>query len=80
MIEDKILQGVSFLEGIKGKNISLEEQKKFLESKLTEEEIAEVYKRVGQQTVSGDKAVNKAQERIAQIDGHFLPNVQQSNQ
>ena len=80
MIEDKILQGVSFLEGIKGKNISLEEQKKFLESKLTEEEIAEVYKRVGQQTVSGDKVVNKAQERIAQIDGHFLPNVQQSNQ
>ena len=47
MKEEKIQQGVSFLEGIKDKNISLEEQNKFLESKLTAEEIAEVYKRVG---------------------------------
>ena len=32
---------------MEGKNISLPEQKKFLEQKLSEEEIAEVFKRIG---------------------------------
>jgi phenylalanyl-tRNA synthetase beta subunit len=35
---------------MEGKNIPLEEQKKFLEQKLSEEEIAEVFKRIGNKT------------------------------
>ena len=80
MNEDKIKQGITFLNGIKGKNISLDEQKKFLESKLTAEEIAEVYKRVGQETLSSTPSNTtscpKALDRISHTDSHFQPNAQ----
>ena len=46
MREESIQQGINFIKSIEGKNISYEEQKKFLESKLSEEEIAEVFKRI----------------------------------
>lgn len=49
---------------MEGKNVSLEEQKKFLEQKLSEEEIAQVFKRIGSKTATA---------RIAQTDGHFQP-------
>ena len=46
MREDRIKVAVEFLKGNQEKsNISLEDQKKFLESHLTEDEITEAFKR-----------------------------------
>ena len=36
------------MKNMDGKNVSVEEQKKFLQSKMTEEEIAEVYRRINE--------------------------------
>ena len=62
MREDRIKVAVEFLKGNQEKsNISLEEQKKFLESHLTEDEITEAFKRfenhkksVNQTTIASD--------------------------
>ena len=55
MSEERIQQGLNFIKSMEGKNISLPEQKKFLEQKLSEEEIAEVFKRIG----TKEKAVSR---------------------
>ena len=55
MREDRIKVAVEFLKGNQEKsNISLEEQKKFLESHLTEEEITEAFKKFENYKKSGN--------------------------
>ena len=48
MDQEKIKSGLLFLQSMKDKNIPMAEKKKFLESKMSEEEIAEVIKRYEQ--------------------------------
>lgn len=48
MREEQIKKGVEFVLSMRDRNVPLEEQKKFLESKLTEEEITEAFKRLKQ--------------------------------
>ena len=56
MREDRIKVAVEFLKGNQEKsNISLEEQKKFLESHLTEDEITEAFKRFENHKKSGNQ-------------------------
>ena len=45
MREDRIKSGIGFLQKVQDLNISLDEKKKFLEAKMTEDEIAETFKR-----------------------------------
>ena len=87
MREDKIKQGITLLSNLKDKNINLEEQRRFLESKMSEEEVTEVFKRMkenpqgaSQQQIpsSGGSqpmmvASPHANARMMQTNGHFAP-------
>ena len=81
MREDKIEQGITFVKNMqKDKNVtSVEEQKKFLKDKLTEDEISEVFKRIQEKDgknaieTAGDVTKNSpnAQARLQQTSSHF---------
>ena len=72
MREDLIKTGVAFLNQLKDKNVSLNDQKEMLKSKnMSEEEITEVYKRLANpKSTSADRS-GTAINRIKQIDNHF---------
>ena len=72
MREDLIKTGVAFLNQLKDKNVSLNDQKEMLKSKnMTEEEITEVYKRLANpKSTSADRSGTSI-NRIKQIDNHF---------
>ena len=52
MREDKIQQFLEFIKSEKVANVPLEQRKKFLEGKLTEEEISEVIRRYEKEQAS----------------------------
>lgn len=63
-----------------GKNIPIEEQKKFLESRMNEEEIAEAFRRAKLSQSNDSSAPDsntgipqQAMGRMQQVDGHFQP-------
>ena len=68
MNEDNIKAGLNFL-ATAGSKYPLEDQKKFLSTKMSEEEISEVYKRHHKQQTQGER-------RLKQVDTHFQPQAQ----
>lgn len=72
MREDLIKTGVAFLNQLKDKNVSLNDQKEMLKSKnMTEEEITEVYKRLANPKSTSTDRSGTSINRIKQIDNHF---------
>lgn len=66
MREDRIKVAVEFLKGNQEKtNISHEDQKKFLESHLTEDEITEAFKRFEDHKKSGNQTITTSDAQIA---------------
>jgi hypothetical protein len=56
---------------MKDKNISLEEKKKFLSSKMNEEEISEVFSRFNNPSKEAEPVLNTATGRLLQTNRHF---------
>jgi CBS-domain-containing membrane protein len=64
MREDEIDKAVSFLRSDAVKTVPVDQRKKFLEDKLTEEEISEVMKRFSK----------LEEQRLKQTNSHFVIN------
>ena len=84
MREDEIDKAVSFLRSDAVKTVPVDQRKKFLEDKLTEEEISEVMKRFSKLEQQSPAASKKehirvvkspaAEQRLKQTNSHFVIN------